>query len=1785
MKFVSALDLLKEDAKKAEQKRKQQGSKSTKKNTSSQGAGSSSFYKKESARETLNKQAITGMQAAAKRKKAQKETQKKAGDRYRIQPETPFTSVMPDALSRLPTSQISKMPDPASPTSGINSPRSILDRRAKLDKLDESITRDTIEGSLPKVLREDLDKVAGERRKRHIEEAKASLKNATDRRGKIGAAEKLRNAQTPLTVFETRKLDYTDQRAVQAAKEKWNLGEEYRAKGDTETADRLQTEAHQEAEAIRHRAGFSGGSEGADYLTPELKGKGELLNKEASLAVRSMMLQRQDARDRGDVAAAQDLTAQIQDILNTEAYYDPEKFRAYQNREPTVKRTDAYGREIYTPTSLEMEGQRNFFPAIGNQVAGSFASLGETLHQATRNTLSNRNDSAYQSAKASYEYWTREAKNAEDEAARQQAEENAAAAKARMEETRDETPVDRGSWGQRTLRKAARQQEKVLDSIDSPAGKLLAQAGMSAIGMAPALAASAVASPLAGAALMGAQAAGGKAGELGSRGISAQEALARGALSGAIEGVTEKIPISNLVKMVRGAGGAKFLRNVARQAGIEATEESASYALNALADKAAQDPEAIFSLQELAENAAIGAISGAGFGAVGAGLSGGVSTTGRNTPGGPGRQDVAQTAENPLLRTVQETQREREQATRIGPEASGESLTGFERANEESNLAQVEARIPSGNLSDTVSSFADRIQEEAGEVNRNEDSVGAARGGFDPYSRMLNEYGAIPPGENPARLVDVPRSTDGQDRVRQSARTFMEAEATPEELVEEFQTGVVNKEWSYNQKTDQHSVERAAKLLGGENGYAKGLAQWDEMVQSNRMPTKDDIVMAEMLYKAAAKAGELDLAKELAAEIAAYGTLSGQNVQALRLLKKATPEGKLFYIQKTVDRLNEDLRTKKNWPGDIVVPDELQQKLVNADSQEAQNAAIDAIYNYVAERIPRTTGMRLDAWRYFAMLGNPRTHIRNVIGNVMMQGLLKSRNTLSTALQRAALPQEQRTRGIGASRAAKEFAKKDFAENKDILRGNPYTNTESSEIMRRVREKAFTVDETRKESSAFWRTVNTLMKPVQAGASFNSRMMDAEDMIFKRSTYINSMANFLEARGYDPATQEIPLEVLEAARGHAIEDALESTFQDYSAFANKLAEIENSNKVAKFLIGGSVPFKKTPINIAKRGMEFSPAGLVKGLDDYFRRVKKGDITAAEAIDKLSAGLTGTGIMALGAFLAARGVINAGDEEDDRLRDFGITQGSQEYSLNLGDYTYTIDWAAPSVIPLFMGVEAYNAIQRLREEEKGTEEESGGPLTETFDVVSRLLEPMLNMTMLSGVSGAIKSSAYNQADPLFGIVSTLGQNYLGQLAPSVLAAAARTADDTRRTTFYDQTKDVPEELQTFLQSQMNKIPGLSQRNPAYLDSWGRPDVTENPLLRAFENFLSPGYISKRNTDSVDAELERLYALGEKGVLPKNPEKSAQIDDKYLTADQYQTYATTKGREAHKVLEGIFNSSEYRKLSDTAKADFVRKAFEFGNYSGKEAVGADTSEWDSWYQNAKQAQEEAELPASKFLELYTQKSAIDKNYEDYESSIKQGLFEEHVDAREDLTDDQKAYIKENIKFWNMNPADSGSYEKAKNAGYETTEEIQQLLETKRTFNTDGNTNYSTLELYDGIASTTEDPAEREKMWNALKDSSSTKNWREVEKEYAPISARVKNRKATVDKVVSTEKQEAFAAAVEEYGAGSRYAVYKAITSVQGATFAEQKAYYDYVSAKRPKPWKASWSQMLANGGYPS
>lgn len=267
----------------------------------------------------------------------------------------------------------------------------------------------------------------------------------------------------------------------------------------------------------------------------------------------------------------------------------------------------------------------NSMEAVGKRWIASLPSLVDTSRQVSANVEENRQSEEYrqleeqeQTLELTLQGMNSTAADGSVPADYQAVYDQLQEVRKRKNELTVNKGVDPNKWSQRMLREAAEAQANAEAGL-APAPRWLTEQGISLAGNAPVMAVSAipVVGPAAGSLVMGAQAAGQRSFELNEQGKGARESLTRGLTSGAIEAATERLPLGQMSKILH-SGGVNAVKNILIQMGEEATEESASYFMNYVADKAAQDPNAKFSLQELAQSAAGGAFGGLVFGTAGA---------------------------------------------------------------------------------------------------------------------------------------------------------------------------------------------------------------------------------------------------------------------------------------------------------------------------------------------------------------------------------------------------------------------------------------------------------------------------------------------------------------------------------------------------------------------------------------------------------------------------------------------------------------------------------------------------------------------------------------------------------------------------------------------------------------------------------------------------------------------------------------------------------------------------------------------------------------------------------------------------------------------------------------------------------------------------------------------------------------------------------------------------------------------------------------------------------------
>lgn len=768
------------------------------------------------------------------------------------------------------------------------------------------------------------------------------------------------------------------------------------------------------------------------------------------------------------------------------------------------------------------------------------------------------------------------------------------------------------------------------------------------------------------------------------------------------------------------------------------------------------------------------------------------------------------------------------------------------------------------------------------------------------------EYGTIKQGEKAVNKTAIPKAVEDEKVIGQFVRTITETGAVDEDLANKIGDKLLIGELSHEIASDKEALinaDKSVKLGTAEESWSKIAAA------TVKTPTKNDVAIGERLLVEAMKKGNTADAINIASDLVQVFTRAGQLVQAASLLKKMTGAGRLVHIQRTVNRLNADInkRYKGKFP-ELSISENLATELVNAKTPEEVEEIAKDIEKDIADKFPVTKMDKWNAWRYLSMLGNPLTHFRNIVGNAIFAPTVMLKRAISTAAEKA-IPAENRTRAFKVEQKYKDFAKADNATEyvQSLLDG---TNKMTGE------KKAL---QNRRIFKPQW--LQTLYK-------FNGDALGAEDSFFKNRYYITALAGYLQAQNAD--LDNISEEFLEDAQNFAVKEALEATFNDTSFIARKLKEIEKSGALASFFVNGVVPFKRTPINIIRRGVEYSPIGLIDTLTRGTKKLVDGELTASDYINGLSSGLSGTISFIMGIFLASLGAVNGafGDNDEDKFKELA---GEQEYSLKIGNHSYTLDWAAPTTIPFFIGVELMNLAVK--------EQENIG-VKEVINALWDSLDPVVNMSMLSGVENVITSIRNEEGAALVGsLAENVVSSYLGQALPTVFGKVASAIDPTRRSNYIDKNSPVPTFVQKLNNSAWGKFPVISGNRNAYIDAWGRELSAGNLGERLAENFLSPGYYNRINYTSVDVQLmDIVERTGDTSVLPDSAKKYFNVDKerKDLTREEYETYAKNKGQYSFEYINEFLSSEYANTFTDMQKIKVINKLYDYANEKAKATV---------------------------------------------------------------------------------------------------------------------------------------------------------------------------------------------------------------------------------------------------------
>ncbi len=875
----------------------------------------------------------------------------------------------------------------------------------------------------------------------------------------------------------------------------------------------------------------------------------------------------------------------------------------------------------------------------------------------------------------------------------------------------------------------------------------------------------------------------------------------------------------------------------------------------------------------------------------------------------------------------------------------------------------------------------------------------------------IRRYGEIPEGENATRQVRLPRKTSDKEKVSQTVRTILEANATPDEIVPTIEELALRGEYSYETYSDKQAISDAETKIK-DVGWAQALTSWTDNVRRGNV-SKENTAMGWALYNNAANSGDTATALTILNNMVEHQRSAAQALQATRILKKLSPETQLYQVQRSVKNLQEEINKRygdKKFPK-LKIDQELAERFLRAKDQTERDNVLTDIYRDIGRQMPSRFIDKWNAWRYLAMLGNARTHIRNIVGNAGFAPVVAVKNAIATGIEagvnKVSGGKLNRSKAFVSGKGGKSLfsaAAADFDKIQDVaMGGGKYSEFANA-------NKA--IEEGRVIFQSKMPGLKQVSEGLEKARRFNSAALETEDMWFSKPHYAYAMAQYCKANGI---TAEMIAEGkgIEKARKYAIKEAQKATYRDTNAFSQFVSEIGRRRgsktgveKIATGIIEGILPFRKTPANILMRGVEYSPLGLANGIKQALWDVRTGKKTGAEAIDSISAGLTGTGLLGLGVYLASQALLRGHGGDDDDKREFEDLQGHQTYSLELPDGTsITLDWLAPECLPLFIGV-------NLWEETNGGKESL--TLSELLTAISNVSEPLLEMSCLQSLNAIFDVVGYAKSDGIAALpkaIASAATSYLTQALPTLLGQAERTGEVRRYTTYTNKNnKYLTPDMQYAVGKASARIPGWDYNQIPYIDAWGRTELTGKPGERAFNNFLNPAYTSKIDESLMEKELMRLYNATGESVFPSRASKNLTVNGEAVTlgADDYVKYAQQKGQGAYKRLTALTRDSEYKKLTNEEKVQCVKDLYTLTDQIAKSNVSK--YEPESWVTKAV-AGEKKGISATDYVIARAKTSDVeslkDKNGETIANS-KGLLVMEQIYSIGGLTSDQRQYL---------------------------------------------------------------------------------------------------------------------------------------------------------------------------------
>lgn len=458
----------------------------------------------------------------------------------------------------------------------------------------------------------------------------------------------------------------------------------------------------------------------------------------------------------------------------------------------------------------------------------------------------------------------------------------------------------------------------------------------------------------------------------------------------------------------------------------------------------------------------------------------------------------------------------------------------------------------------------------------------------------------------------------------------------------------------------------------------------------------------------------------------------------------------------------------------------------------------------------------VDTLRYNSMLSGLGTHISNAAGNFgntaiiapiekTLTGVVDFLGSKITGKERTAFAGE----GIKYAQGYWGNVRNASAKFSDVVSGRAAkTNLDINHIPLA----------TKGAKGALFKVLDFPMKLLEASDQFFSTLTEggAKSQLAYRASKGVDVGNIDTAAAKDAAYRLYRQDLKPTGQGTLLNAVDE--------FTGKLMSLRGSdNPIVSTIAKFTVPFVKTPMNIFKQGVEYSPAGLLT------------TIGADNKTEQISKAILGSTVFTAAAMALTSGRTTWAEPTDAKKRNEFRAAGMQPYAIKIGDKWVAYSKLPPAIAFPFAMVSALKDAQ----DNKGLDDTT---LDNVLNAVSKYGNFMADQSYVKSI-GDLLSAVKGNAESMTRYVS----NYPQQLVPfrALSGWVARLTDPNQRQVNADAGF-----IDKQVQSLMTQIPGLSQKVPARLDSEGKPVENKDRLLNA----VSPIKITTENPEKAASYQE-------------------------------------------------------------------------------------------------------------------------------------------------------------------------------------------------------------------------------------------------------------------------------------------------------------------------------------------